>query len=543
MVDHQHDDDQLLDMMIWAASIMPLPVGQVIGEGGRYELRELAARTDHSAVYESVDRLYSVENGPESTVAIKLLLDSRATIDEARFARQVLHKNVLRVLDFGTSHGFTFLVSEYMSEGDLDLTKVPWEPRRAASAVATLADGLQAIHRAGLVHGDIKPANILLHDDGEPRLADMEFASSPAHGIERDGGSLMLLAPERLGPASFATPASDIYALGGVLYWLLTGRYPHGDNRDEIVARLAARTRPSAPGVSHDLDRVCLRALAADPHDRHAAAAELADDLRSWLGHRPIEWMRPALPRRLWLWSRRRPLRALLVITVAAALIVTPVVLHRSEVARVEAAAQREREAIENDARIKRESLRQAEEQIEQLRGVVRASVEMLSARLKGDEDRDLPAMLTSLYFFAQMGDLEGLGPEFDMLVSQKVADTLTGWREDPATRAQGPTHFAKLLRLAEIEASLRAGQFGRARELVPGAVAEWSGIVPPEDPISVALQAFELLSRPDWPTPALREQGRSLASTLRSARAFPATVELLEGGGSQDSTPGRDPI
>lgn len=534
---HAADEDHLLDMMMWAAALMPLPVGETLGKHGRYELREFDARTDHSAVYLAVDRRYSVRNGPESLVAVKVLLDPSAGVDEARFSRQVLHKNVLRMLDFGTAHGFTYLVSEYMSDGDLGLVTVPWEPRRAAALVAALADGLQALHSAGLVHGDIKPANILMHHDGEPRLADMEFASAPGHGIERDGGTLVLLAPERLESGSVATPASDIYALGGVLYWLLTSEYPHGSDRSELLERLKEKKPAPSPGISRDLDRVCLRALAVDPQQRHTSPADLADDLRRWLNWQPIEWLRPSVARRARLWSRRRPVRAIVAAVAAVLALAIPVTLHRQQLVRVEEAAAREREAIQTEARVEREALRRAEQQVEELRAILRGTIEMMYAQVAGPADRDLPTLLTSMYFFERFRDLDGLGTDFDRLVSSHVADAFARWRQS-ADAATDRSLFARLTRLAEMEAALGGGDAERVRNLLPRARADWEGVAPGDDPIWLALDAFELLSADD--TEGVDESRRRvLIDALRRNRAFPATVRMLEARSLPTTEPG----
>ena len=165
--------------------------------------------------------------------------------------------------------------------------------RRAAALVAKLAEVMAVAHRHGITHCDIKPKNILIDKLGEPRLIDFGMARLRHAWSDRVessvGGTVAYMAPEqarleidRIGPRS------DIFALGGVLYFLLTGSAPfQGETQDEAWDR--ARRCDFEPAalraakVPRRLERICLKAMAAEPADRYATAEELAKALKSYL--------------------------------------------------------------------------------------------------------------------------------------------------------------------------------------------------------------------------------------------------------------------
>lgn len=176
---------------------------------------------------------------------------------------------------------------------DLVLEYVPGRPlselpageradlRRMAGLVAQVAEGLAEVHACGLLHRDLKPQNVLLGDDGAPRLVDFGLAAplaSPA--LEHRSGSPPYMAPEQArGQAERVGPRTDVFGLGAVLYFLLTGRPPF-PGKTPAEALEAARAgvivppREINPRVPRPLERVCMKALAADPKDRYASAEE-----------------------------------------------------------------------------------------------------------------------------------------------------------------------------------------------------------------------------------------------------------------------------
>lgn len=310
------------------------PSGQL-----RYELRERLGAGASGVVYRAADRALGDHDKP-AIVAIKVLREQgegawarERMIEEAAKARRVDDPGVVRVLDRGVSErGEDFIVYEHVPGGTL----LTWLERHggriaardAASIVARLARGVQAAHSAGLVHCDIKPTNVVMAADGAPRLADFGVAvragepmaaSAEAGDGKRPIGNLAFMAPEQFRMEDGAlSPPADIYALGGLLYWLLTGRTPNGETFEEIARRhdSAGAEPPSArrsrPDVDRTLDAICARALAPRRSDRYAAAGMMSDDLEAWLRHEPIAWRRPSQIRVLALWARRKPLAAAL---------------------------------------------------------------------------------------------------------------------------------------------------------------------------------------------------------------------------------------
>lgn len=298
----------------------------------RYLLKKELGRGSHGAVFLAVDRHLSETNRP-AWVALKILggeptpAARQHLIDEACKARRIDHPNVVRVLDWGTAEtGEVYVVFEYVDGVSLHDWlierggKAP--PREAARLVADIARAVQAAHSAGVVHCDLKPANVLVTRDGAPKVTDFGVAAREQEHPEGSAwpdpkariGNLAFIAPEqyRLEEGSLAPPA-DIYALGGVLYYLLTGSLPNGDSAEEIArTHDAAYGRTAAPSPRHarrdvdrDLDQICRRALAPHKSGRYATADAMAGDLDLWLASRPIAWTRPGIGRRLRLLARR----------------------------------------------------------------------------------------------------------------------------------------------------------------------------------------------------------------------------------------------
>jgi hypothetical protein len=305
--------------------------------GLRFELRESLGEGVAGRVYRAVDKRLS-DASHDAIVAIKVLFPDEGASEERFFteatrARRVMHANVVRVLDRGIddASGEAYIVYDYV-EGP---TLLEWwgdgRPReQVVEMIAKIASGLQAAHREGLVHRDLHPANILVDADGEPRICDFglahdtEDAQAEDDGSERPQGNLAFMAPEQFRMEEGApTAASDIYSIGGLLYFMLLGRPPHGTTPEEVAAAFAAEIpTPAVDGLEdHDLKLIVARALAPDPADRHHSAAELASDLRAWLRHEPISWTQPSAARRARLLVRRRPLATALVACAGAALV------------------------------------------------------------------------------------------------------------------------------------------------------------------------------------------------------------------------------
>jgi serine/threonine-protein kinase len=195
--------------------------------------------------------------------------------------------------------------------------------RQAAALVATLARAIQAAHESGIIRRDLTPANILLTADGTPKITDFGLARrlQEDSGLTLSGipiGTPSYMAPcQARGEKRAIGPATDVYALGGILYELLTGRPPF---REETAAAtlqqvLAAEPVPPArlnPRVPRDLETICLKCLEKEPRRRYPTATALADDLRRFDHGEPIAARPAGRLERAAKWVRRRPAAAVL---------------------------------------------------------------------------------------------------------------------------------------------------------------------------------------------------------------------------------------
>ncbi len=237
----------------------------------------------------------------EGTGALRALkvLDLTAAPDRlARFQREAEamarvddHPHVVRVFGAGTDAGLAYLVLELVPGGDLASRFAeagPLDPDVACGLVEPLCGALAHLHARGILHRDLKPQNVLLDADGRPRLADFGLAAiTGAEALTRTGaivGSPAYMAPEQVGGRAGVDARTDVYGLGAVLYELLTGRPPFGEGcLAQVLAQVMTEpptpVRQLAPGVSQDLEAVCLRCLAKDPADRYPDPLALAADL------------------------------------------------------------------------------------------------------------------------------------------------------------------------------------------------------------------------------------------------------------------------
>jgi WD40 repeat protein len=247
-------------------------------------------------------------------------------ISEAQAAARLDHPNLIPVYEAGEASGACYLISAYCDGPTLAAwlkdQKGPADPRIAAAIVAAVADGVRHAHARGILHRDIKPSNVLLslNNEGDigfvPRLTDFGLAQVDELGnATRTGataGTPAYMAPEQA-ETKFGKvgPATDIYALGVVLYELLTGCTPFQGNTGLETLQSAMRDEPKSPRrirpkLSRDLEAVCLKCLEKRPSDRYASAAELAADLRRYLAGEPVLARRIRRWRRAGRWLMRR---------------------------------------------------------------------------------------------------------------------------------------------------------------------------------------------------------------------------------------------
>ena len=249
---------------------------------------------------------------------------------EAQTAARLRHPNIVPLHDFGRADGHVFFSMDYMDGGDLAvrLRTRPFASWEAAGLVRKVALAVAYAHGEGVLHRDLKPSNILLEGD-EPRLADFGLATQLEPGGDLTAVSAVLgtphyLAPEALRSGSAAlTVASDIYALGVVLFELLTGRTPFAGTPPAALPAVAVdseapSTRLLSPGVPRDLDIICLACLERDPKRRYPSAAALAEDLRRFLDGESILARPVSGAGRFVRWCRRRPALAAIWMLVSA---------------------------------------------------------------------------------------------------------------------------------------------------------------------------------------------------------------------------------
>lgn len=248
-------------------------------------------------------------------------------LTEARAVARLQHPHIVQIHEIGDEAGLPFFALEFVEGGSLDriLAGTPQPPLKAAQLLETLARAMHYAHQQGIVHRDLKPANILVAGDGQPKITDFGLAKQLADdgGHTRTGqimGTPRYMAPEQaFGDINAIGPAADIYAMGVILFEMLTGRTPFlSTNVHEILDRVRfeeavppSRIEPRTP---RDLDTICLKCLQKLPEMRYASALDLAEDLRRFLNHEPIV----ARPTPLWERARKYAIREKARVAIAA---------------------------------------------------------------------------------------------------------------------------------------------------------------------------------------------------------------------------------
>jgi eukaryotic-like serine/threonine-protein kinase len=250
---------------------------------------------------------------------------------EAEAVASLRHPNIVQVYDLGDLDGRPYFTMEFVDGGNLAQKSAgtPQPAAQAAALVATLARAIQIAHQSGIIHRDLKPANILLTADGIPKVTDFGLARCQKSGaaLTLTGvpvGTPSYMAPEQgQGRRDLIGPATDVYALGAILYELLTGRPPFraetaAATLQQVLTEDAVppvRLNPRVPG---DLETICLKCLHKEPRRRYSSAAALAEDLDRFLRGEAIA-ARPESPfERLARGIRRRPAFAIATLSVLA---------------------------------------------------------------------------------------------------------------------------------------------------------------------------------------------------------------------------------
>ena len=266
----------------------------------RYELGDPIGRGGMATIYKAFDTKLQID------VAIKILRDVYSTDPkfvtrfqrEARAARALQHNNIVQVYDYGQSGDAYFIVMELINGSDLRHRLKQdgvLSPNDTVAIAHDVALGLGAAHRRGIVHRDVKPQNILLNNDGLVKLTDFGIASmykdADAERLTTTGmtlGTVQYYAPEQA-QGEIVTPAADVYALGIVMYEMLTGRTPFDGDTPVAVAMRHIQDLPEPPthlnpAIPRELERIILRYLEKDPRDRYPNGDALAYALEQYAG-------------------------------------------------------------------------------------------------------------------------------------------------------------------------------------------------------------------------------------------------------------------
>ena len=287
-----------------------------------YEILGLLGRGAMGVVFQARQR------GLRRVVALKMIrAGSQSSPDElARFRSEAVavaelqHPNIVQLYEVGEVCGQPYFSLEYINGPSLarKINGTPQPPLEAARVVRALAQGMEVAHRRGIVHRDLKPANVLLTAEGEPKISDFGLVKR----LEEDAGNTQsgsilgtpsYMAPEQAeGRIKDIGPRADVYAIGAILYELLTGRPPFRaasvlDTLHQVRTQEPIPPSQFQPNVPRDLETICLKCLQKDAAKRYATAADLSEDLRRFGAREPIMARPVGRAERLWRWCRRNP--------------------------------------------------------------------------------------------------------------------------------------------------------------------------------------------------------------------------------------------
>jgi serine/threonine protein kinase len=492
----------------WVHGEIPYDCPSPIDADGRWVLRELVAVGPRSWVYIAYDTKLSTSTY-DARVIVKISRDPRGR--EAELSRQIEHPDVPAVLDRGTSDlGHAYVVLEWIDGQGLHTIPVPWERERAVRFIARLGRIIEAAHARGIVHCDLKPDNVRIGNDGRPVLIDFDLAaSSITEASEPSRGNLGYMSPEQFrGDVDAISPQADVYGLGGLLIYLLTGEPVNGKDVAQAQANLAAARQWSGEVGEHSLGLIIRRTVAARTAERYRSVSDFVGDLERWLSKLPITWQNPSSRHRLSLWVRRRPGIATGVI--AAMLLVTGIIVGGFAWQNVRAEAQAESirlsakfeaDRIEMEARKEAEMLRQLNErakaEIDRLNRAGRAQILMIAnstfSRSSGAQgEQYLPA----LNWLRMISDYELYATDGKPLLLEERLAALKNMEARSRELGQNDSIVQLLTRVGTCELLIRSGRSAEALDRVRAIRADWQGRLSVSDPLNAVLDAIELSAR-----------------------------------------------
>lgn len=252
---------------------------------------------------------------------------------EAEAAARLHHPNIVTIHEVGEVDGHPFFSMEYVEGFDLAhiVSVEPLSPANAAETTVQIAEAIGYAHQRGVLHRDLKPANVLMRHNKIPVVTDFGLAKliDDVRSVTLAGkvmGTPGFLAPEQAETSrGEVTVATDVYGVGAILYFLLTHRAPFQKRGLEETLLAVLGEEPLAPRslraeIPRDLETICLKCLSKEPTRRYASTSALADDLRRWQRLEPIIARPSSVRQRIALWTRRNPIPAVLVATLAIVL-------------------------------------------------------------------------------------------------------------------------------------------------------------------------------------------------------------------------------
>ena len=293
-----------------------------IGRGGMGVIYR--ARQQHSRRIVAVKRIFAHDvNSHETLVRFRREAEAVASLD---------HPNILPIHEVSEGEeGLPFFSMKFATGGSLRAAApaLRAKPRECVRLMAKVVRGIAYAHRKGVLHRDLQPGNILLDENGEPMVSDFGLAkwldqTSDLTRTLETLGTPGYIAPEQAESGTGGlSSAADIYSLGAIVFYLLTGRPPFiGANVLSVIHQAAAtpapRLRSVAPSADRDLETIVARCLESDPNARYQSAGALADDLDHWLRHEPIRARRTGVFTRGKKWVRRKPAIAALIASLVA---------------------------------------------------------------------------------------------------------------------------------------------------------------------------------------------------------------------------------
>lgn len=316
---------------------LPLTAPPMVAMFGRYQILEEFPGGGMGVVYRAHDTVLGRE------VALKKIRTSRlANADiserfyrEAQLVAKLHHPHIIKIFDFGEIQGQHFFTMTLVRQASLDrhLERLRDDTSAAVRLLHKVAGAVQYIHDHGLLHRDLKPANILLEDDDEPLISDFGLAKDPQSdpGLTATGmapGTPSYMAPEQAGGNNDAVcKQTDVWALGVILYEMLTGKRPFTGGAD-VVKQAILDSEPPQPRavnrrLNRDLETIILKCLEKNPARRYVSAGALADDLGCWLRGEPIRAKPATRLRKCLRFLRRHPrwLTAVALLALTAALV------------------------------------------------------------------------------------------------------------------------------------------------------------------------------------------------------------------------------